>query len=295
MSATFDLIPLLISAVVELQNRLLGLYYTSLHNYCQQHGFPSPPPPMDEVIAMWSAAYEPVKREFESVSCIATGKAARLPMQLPDDPGLQAQLQTDPIPPALMLKGPRRSSSGLSSSNGGPGSLRQTRTPSTVSLSSQLNLTPSPRQHTGVNPGAFIGNLTPTDFTTASRLGQQLPPAPSPNSLRPKPDYFNRPPSTTSTTASTASLNTVTSNPISVAVEKKKPPPPPPKKRMVSNGPEEFVVAQFAFSGDGAGDLSFREGDRIKIVKKTNTVEDWWIGELGGVKGSFPANYCKAA
>lgn len=48
------------------------------------------------------------------------------------------------------------------------------------------------------------------------------------------------------------------------------------------------------FAG-GPGDLSFREGDRIKIVKKTQTDQDWWIGELGGIKGSFPANYCKAA
>ncbi|GKT48817.1 protein hob1 [Colletotrichum spaethianum] len=76
------------------------------------------------------------------------------------------------------------------------------------------------------------------------------------------------------------------------AVAKKKPPPPPPAKR--SKAPEEYVVAQYDFLG-GDGDLSFREGDRIKIVKRTETDQDWWIGELGGVKGSFPANYCKTA
>ncbi len=53
-------------------------------------------------------------------------------------------------------------------------------------------------------------------------------------------------------------------------------------------------MAQYAFNGQGEGDLSFREGDRIKIVKKTDTLDDWWVGELGGVEGNFPANYCKA-
>lgn len=75
---------------------------------------------------------------------------------------------------------------------------------------------------------------------------------------------------------------------------KKKPPPPPPK-RIPSGKPEEWVVAQYDFTGQGAGDLSFREGDRIKIVKKTQTDQDWWTGEVGGKKGSFPANYCKPA
>jgi hypothetical protein len=139
---------------------------------------------------------------------------------------------------------------------------------------------------------ATMNSLTPTDFTTASRLGQQLTPAVSPDSLRPRTDYFNRPPSTASTVASTASFNTAASSASSIAA-KKKPPPPPPKK-IASNRPEEFVVAQYTYSGQGPGDLSFREGDRIKIVKKTPTLDDWWVGELGGVKGNFPANYCKA-
>lgn len=78
-------------------------------------------------------------------------------------------------------------------------------------------------------------------------------------------------------------------------IVKKKPPPPPPKpKRINTNQPEVFVEALYDFAGQGAGDLSFQEGDRIKVVKKTGTDQDWWVGELGGVKGSFPANYCKA-
>ena len=39
------------------------------------------------------------------------------------------------------------------------------------------------------------------------------------------------------------------------------------------------------------GDLSFKTGDRIVIVKKTESQEDWWTGRLNGVEGVFPGNY----
>ncbi|KAI0201842.1 SH3 domain-containing protein [Astrocystis sublimbata] len=282
VTSAFSIIPLLIEAVVTLQNRLLGIYYTTLHTYCETYGFPSPPPPMEEVIALWSAAYEPAKREIESFGCLASGKAVRMPMKLPDDPSLQNESGPG-SPSALALTGPRRSASGLIPTNGATIPARPQRVPSMSSLSSQQSSAPTPRP--------FIGNnLTPTDFTTASRLGQQqFTPSVSPNSQRTPSDYFlqNRPPLSASTNTSAASLS-------SIAFAKKKPPPPPPKPRIPSRQLDEFVIAQYAFSGQGQGDLSFREGDRIKIVKKTGTMDDWWVGELGGVKGSFPANYCKA-
>ncbi|KAI0506191.1 hypothetical protein F5B22DRAFT_625102 [Xylaria bambusicola] len=286
VNAAFSIIPLLIDSVVALQNRFLGLYYTALHTYCEQHGFPSPPPPMDEVIAVWSAGYEPVKRETESITCIATGKAVRQPMKLPDDPSLQDRGRPTP---AFMVNGPRRSSSGLTSADG---NIAPPRIPSTTSLSSNSSPVLAPKPSLG-NNYVISNNLTPTDFTTASRLGQQLTPAISPNSMRPRSDYFDkRPPSAAPTITSTSSVNTTASG-ASLITGKKKPPPPPPK-RIASKQHEEFVVAQYAFDGQGSGDLSFRQGDRIKIVKKTNTLDDWWVGELGGVEGSFPANYCKA-
>ncbi|KAI1339241.1 hypothetical protein F5Y15DRAFT_383573 [Xylariaceae sp. FL0016] len=292
VAAAVSLVPPLICAIVTVQNRMLGLYYTSLHNYCEDYNFPSPPPPMEQVIEAWSSAYEPVKREFESFSCIASGKAVRMPMKLPDDPSNQDRRPSNSSVPE---DGFRRSSSGLIASNNGPPPVtgpRPTRIPSNTSLMSQ----PSPRIQS--RPSFGTDHLAPTDFTTASRLGQQLTPgqvspmAVSPNSLNPRADYFGRP-STASTTASAASFNTAASAASSLAMKKK--PPPPPPKRINSNRPEEYVIAQYAFSGQNAGDLSFREGDRIKIVKKTGTDQDWWVGEIGGMKGSFPANYCKAA
>ncbi len=70
---------------------------------------------------------------------------------------------------------------------------------------------------------------------------------------------------------------------------KKKPPPPPPRMPSIQ---ALFVTALYEFGGQGEGDLVFKEGDRIKVVKKTESTDDWWQGELRGVRGSFPANYC---
>ncbi|KAI1263372.1 hypothetical protein F5Y18DRAFT_126353 [Xylariaceae sp. FL1019] len=288
VAAIFSLIPSLVESVLLIQNRLLGLYYTSLHAYCQEHGFPSPPPPMEDVVALWSAGYEPVKREFESITCIATGRAVRLPI---DDPSLQDRRTSDSSQSNL-ANPPRRTTSGLIPSKPTIGP-RPNRIPSSTSLTSQPS--PALEQRPSAGNNYITSNLTPTDFTTASRLGHgQLatPSTLSPNSLRPRTDYFARPPSAVSTAGSTTSINTASSF-VSAAAAKKKPPPPPPPKKIASTRLEQYVVAQYPFKGEGEGDLSFREGDRIKIIKKTDTLDDWWVGELGGIRGSFPANYCK--
>lgn len=278
MAATFTLVPPILAAIVLVQNRLLGLYYTTLHQYCQDHEFPSPPPPMEEVIAAWSDSFMPVKREFEAISCIAHGKAARLPMNMPEGPPSPGGQRK---PSVSSNNGLTRTTSGLIPSGSanrepspGPMPPRPQRIPSSTSLNAS---TPRPPNNLGV----------PTEFTTASGYGT------SPGSVRSRSDYFGgnaaTRPSTASTTASATSAMS------SIAATKKKPPPPPPKRIGSTKPPETFVVALYTFAGQGAGDLSFQEGDRIKVVKKTGTDQDWWLGELNGIQGSFPANYCKAA
>lgn len=44
-----------------------------------------------------------------------------------------------------------------------------------------------------------------------------------------------------------------------------------------------------------AGDLSFRTGDRIEIIKRTESDQDWWTGRVDGREGQFPANYTQGA
>ena len=87
-----------------------------------------------------------------------------------------------------------------------------------------------------------------------------------------------------SRTSSSSSIN-------SDAAKKKKPPPPPPPKPSIYAKPE-FVTAKYDFAGESQGDLAFKVGDRIKIIKKTDNIEDWWEGEVNGSKGMFPRNYC---
>ena len=266
-----------------IQNKLLGLYYTFLHNYCDEQGFPSPPPPMEQVIADWSALFKPAQRDVETIPCIARGKAVHMTMRLGDD-GLPRRSSTAPLTP---IDGPRRSASNLIPGNAN-GSNGLSRIPSASALSrTSTNGSPQESPRIPASPG-FGAHLRATDFTTASVLGQS-PSAPGipPTATRPKPDYF------TSQPPASATYSPVMS-PGGSVLAKKKPPPPPPPKRIASNKPDEFVVAQFAFAGQGDGDLSFREGDRIRIVKRTPTDQDWWVGEIDGRKGNFPANYCKA-
>lgn len=53
----------------------------------------------------------------------------------------------------------------------------------------------------------------------------------------------------------------------------------------------EKAIALYSFSGEKTGDLGFRKGDIITVIKRTNTQDDWWTGRKGGVEGIFPANY----
>ncbi|KAI7785748.1 SH3 domain-containing protein [Diaporthe eres] len=288
IQATFSLVPPLLAAHIVIQNRLLGLYYTVLHGFCEENGFPSPAPPMDDVIAAWAQAFEPAKRDVELISMIARGRGIREPLNLSNDGApLGRQLSAPPPEPGMR----RASSSLIPSANGG-----RPRITSSNSTAPVTSPTPSPQPSPNFGPRPDVKNsnygglLKPTDFTTASDLGRSSGQV-SPSQLRQTSagDYFGsrNPPSPASTIASNFSQTSIAA--------KKKPPPPPPPKRIGSSKPEEYVIAQYDFAGQGAGDLSFREGDRIKIIKKTQTDQDWWTGELGGRKGSFPANYCKPA
>lgn len=51
------------------------------------------------------------------------------------------------------------------------------------------------------------------------------------------------------------------------------------------------AIALYTFKGEQAGDLPFKKGDVIDILKKSDTSDDWWTGRNNGVSGIFPANY----
>lgn len=286
IAASFSLVPPLLAEHILIQNRLLGLYYTTVHTYCEEAGFPSPPPPMEEVVADWNAAFTPIQREMESTSLISRGKAVHMSMSLGTD-GQPHQMAQSPKPGMSAFSNFRRSSSALIPGKNGNDMNDK---PSEPVQQQRLRITSS-----GSAVNQRPDYLTPTDFTAATVLGRS--PGASPGSLMPPNDYFTgRRTSTASTVASSISqLSLANSTAGAVAAKKKKPPPPPPPKRIPSTQQlQEYAVAMFDFTGQSDGDLSFREGDRIKIVKKTLTNQDWWEGELAGRRGQFPANYTKA-
>jgi amphiphysin len=49
----------------------------------------------------------------------------------------------------------------------------------------------------------------------------------------------------------------------------------------------------YDYTAQAEGDLTFRVGDRIEIVKKGEEGNEWWVGRLNGAEGQFPANYAK--
>jgi amphiphysin len=77
------------------------------------------------------------------------------------------------------------------------------------------------------------------------------------------------------------------------AAAKRAPPPPPPlkPKPKPAEPAVHYVVALYDFEAQADGDLSFNTGDRIEIVEKTESAEDWWTGRLNGQQGVFPGNY----
>ncbi|PVU89477.1 hypothetical protein BB561_005336 [Smittium simulii] len=69
------------------------------------------------------------------------------------------------------------------------------------------------------------------------------------------------------------------------------PPPNPPAQQSVSM--PKVASALYSFEGQAPGDLSFNKGDKIVIIKSTDTQNDWWEGSCKGITGQFPANYVR--
>jgi len=263
-AATYSLLPHLLNSQIMIQNSLLAHLYTCLHTFAQDFQFESPPPEMDEIIAQFEAEFTPMRRDIESsIKMIAGGKAVRESMALGKE---------------------SKSLSGLNIRNG-----ISNRKPSSQGAAPSITKRPS------LGAGPPSPGVSPVDRSRLPSVAtsQRRPsPSPSPAMLSPDTaadaDYFGRPRQPSSySISSTTSIGSAQA----LAAGKKKPPPPPPPKRSPSDQ-GFWVTALYDFRGE-PGDLSFREGDRIRVVKRTGSEQDWWEGELRGARGAFPANYCK--
>ena len=269
--AAFSLLPHLLHAQILTQNSLLAQYYTILHDYCEEENFPDPPESAGQITQTWDQDFKPVKQRIETqIACVAGGKTVRQPMQLEE--------KAHGSVTGLNLRNGATSLAHRKTSNQSAGSLKPPPPPSPAHSTSPKPPSPDPtsyRPRISSTPSQTSLGLSTPNYGNPSQGDTLSSHAPA----GPRADYFGR-----DRLPSNSSL-------ASIAAGKKKPPPPPPKRLPSQQG--TWVTALYDFAGQGEGDLVFKEGDRIRVVKKTDNTNDWWTGQLNGVQGSFPANYCQ--
>lgn len=104
-----------------------------------------------------------------------------------------------------------------------------------------------------------------------------------------KPPLRSTPPGSAAAAPPPYSAVGASSTAAAAATAGKRAPPPPPAARPKPAA--QFCTALYDFECQAEGDLSFNVGDRIEIVQKTASAQDWWTGKLDGRQGSFPGNY----
>lgn len=300
--ATFSILPHLLANQIVLQNNLIGNLYTVLNQYSHEQGYPDPPPEPEEVVPTWEGVFSPLRTQMETeFTLLRTGKAIHQPMRLPDKGDTLTGLGLR----NKVMPGRRPGSSDSVPTVTGGG--RATR-PSTTLTSPDEDGPPPPAYNLASKPSYNSLSASKPKITSSPMLAPSngehyerrasfassysngtTPGAQNGNGDR---DYFGKVSSRTSTASTPGGYYTPGSLSPNPAAGKKKPPPPPPPKKIGSFQPQ-YVTAMYDFDSHTAGDLSFREGDRIRVIKKTDSSQDWWEGEVNGQKGSFPANYCK--
>jgi amphiphysin len=289
------------------QNTLLGHYYTALHDFCQQYGYLIPTPEWTQVQTEFDDAFGAAKRDTERLSTVQRGKAVKQEFYSRPDTlqtrtmshrtnsagssGMIAPLRSNGrLPPPVPAPGAGGATPPQIDLSTRPGV--SSRAPSTAAGSTYGR--PSPPMstasfHTAATTRSDFFSTQPTSAgasAAASRRSASQPTSP----------YLGSGAASASSFGGGLANSPASLSPSAAAIAgKKKPPPPPPKRRPEPKAQQDWVVAQYDFAGEGEGDLSFREGDRIRVVVRTGSMNDWWEGECGGARGSFPANYCKAA
>ncbi|KZT58527.1 BAR-domain-containing protein [Calocera cornea HHB12733] len=74
---------------------------------------------------------------------------------------------------------------------------------------------------------------------------------------------------------------------------KRAPPPPPPLKPKPGASAPKYVTALYDFAAQAEGDLEFKVGDKIELVERTASSEDWWTGKVNGRTGVFPGSFLR--
>jgi len=244
------------------------------------------------VVPLWEANFTSLRLELEGgLDLLKGGKAIHQPMRLPDQgetmTGLGIRNKVMPrktsVEPAPTLGS--RTTSRIDRS---PRPDRYNNLSPPVDNGPPVNLGSKPSLNSLATARGTSPGLTPTNGDDWGRRASSSSYNSSTANGRDHNDYFG----TKATRINSANSYTSGGASPSMIAAKKKPPPPPPPKKIGSFHPE-YVIAMYDFDAHSEGDLSFREGDRIRVTKKTNSSQDWWEGEINGQRGSFPANYVK--
>lgn len=323
LQAIYSLIPQILTTQIQLQNTILANYYTILHNFAQDYQFETPSPSMEQIVEEWEQAHLPVRNEMESMACLANGKAIK---QENSQPQSQSRIQISRNASYTTntsnnnTRPPSRASSFTTAATNYSG--RRSSTDTHYTVPSQGPASPEVDRDSIVPSKPRIPSLGNSSLAppSASHYLSPSPPSPSPAVFSPpvpatttpmikgyapagpkSSDYFSSsnhrfnhsissPSSTPITPGSSVSPGQQSNVAFAAAAAAKKKPPPPPKPKPAAAA-VLFVTALYDFGGQGDGDLVFAEGDRIRVVQKTGSTDDWWEGEMRGVRGSFPANY----
>lgn len=326
LQAIYALMPPILATQIQLQNTVVANYYTILYNFAQDYQFENPPPPMEQVIEDWEQAHVPIRKQIERMAILANSKATRQQnsqsqsrsrFQISSTSASNSNNNTRPPSPTSSFTTAPTTYSGRRSSTDTQHTVLSQGPPSPEidrdSIKQSPVLASKPRIHSTNNsslaspstahlsspstpPVVFSPPIPATTTTTTSMTTGYAPAGPkssdyfSTSSNHHRFTHFISSPSATPITPGSAVSPGQQSNvafDAAAAAAKKKPPPAPPKPKA----PAVFVTAMYDFDGQGDGDLVFTEGDRIRVVQRTESTDDWWEGELRGITGSFPANY----
>ncbi|EMC99108.1 hypothetical protein BAUCODRAFT_65537 [Baudoinia panamericana UAMH 10762] len=295
-AAILSLVPYLLTNQLMLQTTLSGQVYTVLDKYTRAHHMPNPAPSDAEIVRVWQQEFDGFRQELEQgISIIASGKAVQMGMALPPEKSTVTGLGLRGKVGGLAAMGRKGSAPAVPTTKPTIGA----RTPSGMSGKSLTFNAPYDQNPTALTPSwpnnpppppaydQSPGNISPPSRYATPVNGNS--PTTTTTTTSPAPDYFAATSSRPEQNRS-FSQSSLASAAAAVGAGKKKPAPPIPIKRIQSSQ-ATYVTAVYDFEGQNEGDLAFREGDRIKVVKKTDSVDDWWEGELRGRVGSFPANY----
>jgi amphiphysin len=184
----------------------------------------------------------------------------------------------------------RRQETGLSSGDG------LSRSATMSSTTSSFKKAPPPPPPGSATSSTFKKKPPPPPPNgSSSAVLKKAPPPPPPSSAAPPPPYTpgNGPAAA-----------------IAAATKRAPPVPPAPKPKPKPKPQPVYVVALYDFTAQARsapcwqiqvltgtqadGDLDFNTGDKIEVVSRTDSQEDWWTGKLNGRQGVFPGTYVAA-